>query len=231
MARARPSPRVAGASFACPPDCGWCCTHLERQLPPDEEAAALDFRDAMRALGVYACEDAMTEGLSLSNAEARGLMDEARARGLAADIHPRTFLIETRRRLVVPLDWHMPHVSCPFYQDFKCTAYELRPLVCRAFPVMAPAPSWRLAPQCPLTEETLAARASGDVRFGSFLRVESKARRAIDEQHARLDEAAMRLLDVPGLRFATDLDMRVANERARRYRVATPAELLGEEEA
>ena len=211
--------------FACPPDCGWCCTHLERQLPPDEEEAALMFRDAMRDLGVYACDDAMTVGLSVSNAEAAGMRAEADARGLALELHPRTFLLETRRRLVVPLDWHMPHVSCPFYKDFQCTAYDLRPLVCRAFPVMAPAPRWRLAPSCPLSEPTMEARGRGEVRLGSVLSVEAKARRAIDRAHAALDENAMRLLDAPGLRFARGLAPDAARERAARWRVH-PAEAL-----
>lgn len=204
-------------AFACPPDCGYCCTHLTRDKPD----ADVEFREMLRDEGVYSCRDALGMGLSLSNEEAAALVAEAARRKLRADIHPRTFLLETRRRLVVPLDWHLPHVACPFYAGYKCTAYDKRPLVCRAFPVLAPSPAWRLAPQCPLSEPT---RASG-ARLGTLLRVESAARRALDREHARLDEIASSLTARADLRFAIGLTRAEANERARRYRVATPASL------
>lgn len=217
---------TGAAAFSCPPDCGWCCTHLERGQGDEERAAAADFHDAMRALGVYTCGDDMTRGLSLSNDEARALHGVAQARGLRADIHPRTFLLETRRRLVVTLDWHLAHASCPFYADYKCTAYEARPLVCRAYPLMVPSPKWSLAPECPRAAPTMEARAAGALRLGSFLRVESRARRELDAAHARLDDAAMRLLDRPELRFARGWAAARAHERATTWRAVAPENIL-----
>lgn len=210
------------AVFSCPPDCGWCCTHLGRELPSEEAESVTGFRDVLRELGVYHCTDGVTVGLSLSNAEAEGFRALAKERGLHVDLHPRTFLLETKRRVAVVLDWHFPYGSCVFYKDFRCTAYEARPLVCRAFPVMAPAPRWGLAPQCPKTEETLALRERAQVRFGTYLKVEGQARRALERAHATLDETAMRILETPGARFATGLDPKEAHARLARYRVLSP---------
>lgn len=206
------------ARFACPPDCGWCCTHLTREERPGEA----EFRDALREEGVYHCRDAIGLGLSLAPTEAAALQAEAASRGLRVDIHPRTFLLESRRRLAVVLDWHMPYEACPFYASYQCTAYELRPLVCRAYPVMAGAPAWQLAPACPKSEPATAARALGNVRFGSFLKVESVARRAIDEQAATADDVAMTLLASPRHRFARGLAPAEAARRAARWRTVAP---------
>ena len=217
---------MSPASFACPPDCGWCCTHLSRALPREEARAQREFRAALRELGVYHCGDAMTRGLSLSGQEADAMRAAAKERGVRLPLHPRTYLLETRRRLAVVLDWHMPREACPLYQDFRCGAYHARPLVCRAFPVLSPAPRWGLAPECPRAEPTLADARAGSVRLGSFLRVEARARREVEARHALLDDAAMRLLDAPGARFAKGLAPAEAARRARAYRKVAP-EALG----
>jgi Fe-S-cluster containining protein len=186
--------------FACPPDCGYCCTHLHRDVPTDEAAATDDFRAVLREQGVYHCDDAVTTGLSLSNAEA------ARFRELGADIHPRTFLLETKKRLIVTLDWHMPESVCPFYQSYQCTVYDDRPLVCRAYPVMQIGRSTtKLAPECPKMPVP-----------ASQLLAERKVRRVIDEAHASLDETALRALSLG--EFAMGIDPEDALARASRYR-------------
>ena len=213
-------------TFQCPPDCGWCCTHLERAVDRDEARATEDFRAALRDLGVYHCRDAVTKGLSLSNAEADALRDEAEARGLRIKLHPRTFLLETRRRDAVVLDWHFPHVECPFYSDFKCTAYDKRPLVCRAYPVLAPAPRWRLAPECPRAAPTQEAVEAGALKLGVFLRGENKARHAVERASAALDEAAWRVLDTPSARFVKGLSAVEAEKRVRAYRLLSPEAFL-----
>lgn len=213
------------ARFACPSDCGHCCTHLRRDFPIAERQAAHEFRKVMRGLGVYTCHDGVRTGLALSPDEAARLREEADRRGLAIDLHPRTFLLETRRRLAVVLEWHLAHESCPFYADFRCTAYDARPLLCRAYPVLGPAPRWVVAPECPKTGETLALRKAGAVKLGAYLGDENRARREVESRHAELDEATMRLLDTPGARFATGLDMRESWRRLERYRVVSPAEL------
>lgn len=210
------------SAFQCPPDCGWCCTHLERTPEPAEAAATEDFRAMLRDLGVYHCRDAVTVGLSLSNAEADALRGEAEARGMNIRLHPRTFLLETRRGVAVVLDWHLPHVECPFYADYKCTVYDKRPLVCRAYPVLAPAPAWRLAPECPRSEPTLAARADGSLRLGTFLRGENAARHAVERANAQVDEVAWRILETPGARFAKGLDVAEAARRVKAYRAVAP---------
>ena len=178
----------------------------------------------LRGLGVYHCRDRATVGLSLSHEEAAALRRHAEARGVRHALHPRTFLLESRRRLAVVLDWHFPHVACPFYADFRCTVYEDRPLVCRAYPVMAPAPAWKLAPECPRSAPTREAADAGTLRLGTFLRGENRARRAAERANAGLDETAMRILDAPGARFATGLDPAEASRRARAYRQVSPQE-------
>jgi Fe-S-cluster containining protein len=162
----------------------------------------------LRQEGVYHCGDAITTGLSLTNAEAAALRSDPRG----ARIHPRTFLLEPRRRVAVVLDWHLPHAECPFYESHRCTVYEKRPLPCRAFPVMLASPL-QLAPECPKVPVPRAA-----------LRLELRARDAIERAHASLDETAMRLLARGA--FARGLTSAEARARLRRYRVATPEEML-----
>jgi hypothetical protein len=130
---------------------------------------------------------------------------------MRVDFHPRTFLLETRRRAAVVLDWHMPYASCPFYADFKCTAYDVRPLVCRAYPVLGLGKG-SLAPECPKMPVP-----------GTQLRAERSARRVIEEAHAKLDELGWLLLDGKGARFAKALSPREAAARMKRYRIV-PAE-------
>lgn len=198
-------------AFACPPDCGHCCTHLEREPEP----GAAEFQAVLRVQGVYSCDDGMRVGLSLSNAEASALLDEASRRGMRVAMHPRTYLIETRRRAAVVLDWHMPSVVCPFYADFRCTVYERRPLVCRAYPVLQIGKRG-LAPECPKMPVPAAE-----------LRAERRVRRAIDEAHARVDEDAWRAMERG--RFAKGLSAREAARRLERYRHVALDEFLAVE--
>lgn len=195
-------------AFACPPDCGYCCTHLEREPEPGAD----EFRAILREQGVYHCTDATRVGLALSNAEAAALRDEATRRRMPLKLHPRTYLLETRRRLAVVLDWHMPYVSCPFYADFKCTAYAQRPLVCRAYPVLTIGKGG-LAPECPKMPVA-----------NVELRAERKVRRAIDEAHARVDEQAW--LAMERGRFAKGLPIAEAARRLRRYRIVALEEFV-----
>lgn len=194
-------------AFQCPPDCGWCCTHLTRTPPAAEKRGTREWRALLRGLGVYHCTDATTTGLSVSSAEARAMRDAAARLGTRLPLHPRTFLLETRRRAAIVLDWHMPRAACPLYADYKCTAYDARPLVCRAYPVMMASPLG-LAPECPKVPAPRSA-----------LRVELRARRDIESVHAALDSRAMAVLDAPGARFAKGLAAREAAARAARWRV------------
>lgn len=228
----RPSRRVAlpvlSARFQCPSDCGHCCTHLKRDVPRAERRAEEEFRAMMRDLGVYTCSDAANTGLALTPEEARALRADAVTRGLRIRLHPRTYLLETRRRLAIVLEWHLAHASCPFYADYRCTAYEARPLPCRAYPVLQPAPTWSLGPTCPKSDETRALASAGAIRLGTYLGAEGRARRAIEARHATLDERTFSLLDAPGARFAKGLPPREAAERVARYRVVD-ADLFGGE--
>lgn len=193
--------RVALA-FACPPDCGHCCTHLERdEIPGDAE-----FREILREHGVYHCTDGPRLGLSLSNAEADAMRAAAKARRVRLPLHPRTWLLETRRRVAVVLDWHMPRAVCPMYSNYQCTAYDARPLVCRAYPVLGIGKG-SLAPECPKMPIP-----------STQLRAERSARRAIEEAHVKLDELANGVMATPRARFVAGLTHREASARMRRYR-------------
>lgn len=194
--------------------------HLERATHPENGA----FRAHLRELGVYHCTDATRVGLALSNDEAARLRAIAEARGVAARIHPRTFLLDGRRRVAVVLDWHLPHRSCPFYAGFRCTVYDARPLVCRAYPVLAigraglpdvaagtSSSSSLDAPECPKMPVPRAQ-----------LRAESAARRALERAHAALDAIGADVLTRGGL--VEGLAPREAGARLRRYRITTPEE-------
>lgn len=194
-------------AFACPSDCGWCCTHLTRDEAPGEA----EFRDMLRDEGIYSCGH-KPHGLSVSHAEALPLIAEAKRRALRANIHPRTFMLETRRRIAVVLDWHVAHESCPFYADYKCTAYELRPLVCRAFPVMIGAPL-SYSPDCPKAPAPRGA-----------VKLELRARKAVDRAHALLDEQALQAT-AKG-RFATGLTTHEAKAKLKSYRIVAMEDYL-----
>lgn len=190
-------------AFACPSDCGYCCSHLARE-PPEGES---EFREILREHGVYSCADGGHVGLALSNDEATRLRAAAKERRARLPLHPRTWLIETRHRKAVVLDWHMPASSCPMLVDLRCTAYEARPLVCRAYPVLTLGRGMRtLAPECPKVPIPAAA-----------LRGERAARRAIEDAHAKLDALSHDVLAAPGARFASGLTLREATARLRRY--------------
>lgn len=166
----------------------------------------------LREQGVYHCTDATRLGLALSNEEAARLRAIASARGLAAKIHPRTFLLDGRRRAAVVLDWHMPHKACPFYESYRCTVYDARPLVCRAYPVLTLGRGG-LAPECPKMPVAKSA-----------LRTESAARGAIERAHAKLDETGLAILERG--RFTLGLTSQAAHARLRAYRIMTPEEFL-----
>lgn len=204
----------------CPPDCGWCCTHLVKPRSPEKARAEAEFLDELRSHGVYRCSDKSDTGLSITNAEAARLVAIAKERGTKADIHPRTFLLETKKRWTVVVDWHLAHASCPFYADFKCTVYEARPLPCRAYPVLAPGPRWGLAPECPRVADEAWGRSPRKAYFAD----EAAIRRELDLQHAALDDA-FQLTARPGMRFAMGLTRREALATAKRYKTVAAESL------
>jgi len=200
--------------FACPSDCAKCC-RLQPERTPEAAAEERAFIDAMAEMGVYTCEDG-PNGLVVSPPEAARLKAVAKSRGLRLKLHPRTFLLDARARRVVVVAWHLAHAPCTFLDGFRCTVYDDRPLVCRAFPVSSPAP-WRLAPLCPEGPPARAKQRTGLASFPVYFGGEAAARRALDAEDAAREARALALLDDPRARFRAGLSFAAARKLGARW--------------
>lgn len=117
-----PSPDASGSTFACH-RCGACCTDLR------ERASPAGFAEL--APGVYRHE--RPGGLRVFAWEADVFPDERLAPALVA--------ADDDREARIVLAHELQADTCPHFdpEATRCTVYEDRPLVCRAFPLIVDA--------------------------------------------------------------------------------------------
>lgn len=130
-----PGPPGAGV-FACTL-CGDCCRGLQsRRGRPDWPASALK----LARMGYYGLP---TEGgLQAWSWERQRMLREATARGIELKFVPSLAVADELSGRLVVLVYELEHDACPFLgpgpeaDSLVCHAYDARPLVCRAYPVV-----------------------------------------------------------------------------------------------
>ncbi len=130
--------------------CGDCCTHLQiRRGRPDWPVGSMK----LARMGYYGLP---TEGgLQAWAWERKRMLREAEARGITLRFVPSLAIADELSGRLVNLVYELEHDDCPFLGpgptegSLACNAYDARPLVCRAFPVVQS--GGRLVPssECP----------------------------------------------------------------------------------
>jgi len=195
---------VTDAAFSCPPDCAKCCRSLVKEREPEEEEFLAEFDSVNRDQGLYTVDILARKGIVLTCAEARRLKEARKRTGAKARIVPHAFLLDGKGKRAIIASYRLDHAVCAFLDGYRCGAYEERPMPCRAFPVMVGAPTWSLAPLCPLVPEAQGKRERG-VTYREQFRVEAAARRAIGRTEAATEEALLRVLTEEGPRLKRGL--------------------------
>ena len=73
--------------------------------------------------------------ISLSEAEARWMKNEAKTRGITLNILPKRILYDEQSEKAFVFDWFVDHDVCPFLHGTNhCSIYANRPLICKDFP-------------------------------------------------------------------------------------------------
>ncbi len=146
-----PAGAPPGDRFACTM-CGKCCETLQERPGAPEWPAGFD---ALARQGLYGL--ATERGLQVWSWERRRLAREAAARGVALRVVPSLVLLDdgppTGR--AIALVHELAHMACPLAvpgpvpDSVVCGAYDARPLVCRAFPVVVRQGSAAYSVKCP----------------------------------------------------------------------------------
>jgi len=116
--------------------CGKCCIHL-REKDVFTETEDLKIRkNIFLKKGVLYLYPMERYGLSITKEEADIMQKEAKKQGIKLEIIPKKILIKENGEAFA-FDFAMDHEICPFYKDKSCLIYELRPKVCKAFPIIS----------------------------------------------------------------------------------------------
>lgn len=138
-------------SFACT-ECARCCSSLV-----DKKAIGLPANaDTLAEGGFYALP--RMGGLQLWSWERRRLLAAAAAMGQPLHFEPALGVVDETRGTFVTLIWELVADACPMLRGKHCGAYEARPTICRAYPLLVQGRHVVVSSFCPgavYTEEPL----------------------------------------------------------------------------
>jgi len=127
-------------SFACR-HCVRCCTATYSLRDVEEGLQYRSAREKMaRTTGL--CWDAPDDRLCLLlfNDEVKHLQDYAIRHGISFHPVPLLYALDDNTGGAVVLCWTLDHATCPFLTEEtegpRCAVHAVKPLVCRAFPVV-----------------------------------------------------------------------------------------------
>lgn len=149
VAPARPVSPTPDGKFACTL-CGKCCsTLLESEGAPHWPASF----DRLAALGYYGLST--ERGLQVWSWERRAMDRAAERRGTPIRWVPSMVLADDKSQRLVAIVYEEAHMVCPlvdagpFPDTLVCGAYDARPLVCRAYPVVLRGGEGAYSSKCP----------------------------------------------------------------------------------
>lgn len=185
----------ASGPFSCTL-CGDCCRNLKlRPGAPDWPSGF----SPMARMGYYPL--ATEGGLQAWSWERHRMLAEAAARGMALRVVPSLVIADDVSGRLVALVYELDHVDCPFLgpgpgpDTLACGAYEARPLVCRAFPVVVSGGMVVPSSKCPVIVQPANAKRDEFITlFGdSFLAAEASGllTREVARLLAFLEEAGV----------------------------------------
>jgi len=118
--------------------CGECCHIRERDKISAEDE--LKYKEFMKSqFGIFYLATLSDVTINIWPQEAELLRTEAKKRGMNISIRPKRALVTPQDELIV-MDYFIDHDVCPFFDKEKknCTVYDIRPLICRAYPLTSP---------------------------------------------------------------------------------------------
>ena len=75
-------------------------------------------------------------GIRLFDFEAKRIKDKAKELAVKASIVPSLIIGDNNSKKELVALYKFNHKDCPFLANNKCLVYEIRPLMCRAFPII-----------------------------------------------------------------------------------------------
>jgi len=121
--------------FSCK-KCGKCC-HLRNDNAFDKDVDN-DFVDLMfREFGISYLAPISRITINVWPEERELLLEEAKRRNINVNIAPKRGIYDEKSGNLIVLDYFIDSDVCPFYDDKtrSCTAYSIRPRICRSYPL------------------------------------------------------------------------------------------------
>ena len=138
--------------FSCS-HCTRCCTSSGS---PVEDASFRRARALLASrLGLVWAPGDGSHGVLLFNDEVRELQWQAALQDVAFHPVPLIYCIDDDSGSLVVLAWRFGSVVCPFLDGGRCLAHEVKPLICRSFPlVKAPgSQGYEVSTRCPAARD------------------------------------------------------------------------------
>jgi len=127
--------RAKGQSISCRAGCAACCRPLI-PIAPAEAVRLAEIVDAMPLERRRAVKKSFEK--AVQRMEREGLVDASAPRGrsalMSAETDPRAAWEDTSRR------YFEAGIACPFLENEACSIYSERPMICREYNVVTPAP-------------------------------------------------------------------------------------------
>jgi len=138
-----------GKAYKCTV-CGECCRHFNVVIDPWTEGAV-----------VHMVKDGSV-GVEVWPWEARELILQSGAKNAGIVLMPSNVMVDRSRNMAVALSYFIANEDCPMQKGKFCSIHEVKPNVCRYFPLVMGRPGIHISERCPVSIKVKTGRSNKD---------------------------------------------------------------------
>lgn len=118
--------------FKCT-NCGKCCSHIRGNLSSEDISYIKEI--GYGKLPIVHLMPPSENSFPIWPFEYERIKEYCDSNGVLVDIIPGKAVFDLISNKTIVISYFLPHDSCPFHKDNRCIIYDVRPKVCRFFPM------------------------------------------------------------------------------------------------